>query len=318
MAKTAAGIRAWLSVLTLPLIASAQWSPVGVQVPDPVPAGNAPSVGVAPVRWDAAWSTFLPGEWLATGLGVSTLIASRLLPQRAGRWRGGFGFDESARDVLRLPSPSARRQARDASDILLSISQAWPFLDALVAAGWYRDSPAVGVQQALISAEVLAVTAGMQGIVSYLSARERPYGRDCAGAVLPDGRDCTARDRYHSFYSGHSSQSFAAAAVNCMHHAYVPLYGGGAADDWACVGGFGVAATTALLRVVSDVHYVSDVVVASAMGTAAGLALPWALHYRFGLERAPDGQPGAAAQARFALFPLLAPELGGLQAVVLF
>jgi membrane-associated phospholipid phosphatase len=249
---------------------------------------------------------------------VSGLIAGRLLPQRASRWRSGFGFDEAVRDALRLRSPSARRWARDASDIALTISQSWPFFDALVAAGWYRDSPTVGVQQALISAEVLAVTAGMQGLVSFLAARERPYGRDCAGGVLPDGRDCQARDRYYSFYSGHSSQSFAAAAVNCMHHAYVPLYGGGAADDWACVAGLGVATTTALLRVVTDVHYVSDVVVGAAMGTATGLVLPWALHYRFGPKQVAHEPARAAPGLHLTLLPLVTPNVNGVQGVGTF
>jgi membrane-associated phospholipid phosphatase len=162
------------------------------------------------------------------------------------------------------------------------INESWPFVDAIVVASWYRRSPEVGWQQGLITAEVLAVTAGLQGVVSSLVSRERPYVRECGDDRREDSRDCTVNDRYWSFYSGHTSQSFAGAAVTCMHHAYVPLYGGGAADDWACVGALAVATGTALMRMGTDVHYASDVAVGALMGAATGVLVPWLFHYRYG------------------------------------
>jgi membrane-associated phospholipid phosphatase len=210
------------------------------------------------------------------------LAVSKLVPQRSTYWQGGIGFDEGARRTLRLRGESARQWARDGSDIGIIINESWPFIDALVVAGWYRRSPKVAWQQALITAEVLAITAGLQGFVSSLASRERPYVRDCGGELSDDGRDCTIPDRYWSFYSGHTSQSFAGATVLCMHHAYVPLYGGGLPDALACVGALGVATTTAMMRVATDVHYASDVMTGALMGAAAGLLVPWALHYRHG------------------------------------
>jgi len=229
-------------------------------------------------------------------------------------------LDEPARKALRLRTPSARRWARDGSDIGIVVNESWPFFDALVVAGWYRDSPRLGVQQALISAEVLAVTAGVQGLVSSLASRERPYGRECGSELSAQTRDCLSRDRYYSFYSGHASQSFAAAAVSCMHHAYVPLYGGGIADTGACVGGFGVAITTALLRVATDVHYLSDVLMGALIGTSTGLMLPWALHYRFGSARlAPERLGSAQADTEaLSVFPSFGRGYAGLQGVLIF
>jgi membrane-associated phospholipid phosphatase len=235
-----------------------------------------------PIVWNPAWPEFRTGEWITSGLGLGLFLLSHVLPQGTSHWRGGVLVDEQVRNTLRLSSPGARRWARDVSDIGITVNESWPFFDALVVSGWYRNSPHTGVQQALISAEVLSVTAGMQGLVSRFASRERPYGRDCGGALRADSRDCTTSDRYYSFYSGHSSQSFAAAAVNCMNHAYLPLYGGGAGDDWACVGTLGVATTTALLRIATDVHYLSDVVVGALLGSATGVLVPWALHYRHG------------------------------------
>lgn len=267
-------------------------SPASREADRPGPRG-------APVTWNPAWPKFRTGEWVATGLGAALLLASRVLPNREVHWRGGVLFDEGARDVLRVGGTSGRRWARDASDVGLVVNESWPYFDAFVVSGWYRQSPEVAWQQGLITAEVLAVTAGMQSMVASLVARERPYGRRCGEEGFPDdSRDCDSRDRYFSFYSGHTSQAFAGAAVNCMHHAYVPLYGGGAADDWACVASFGIAATTALMRVGTDVHYTTDVAMGALMGTATGILLPWLLHYRYG---SPTG--GEASDVRFTLIP---------------
>jgi membrane-associated phospholipid phosphatase len=273
-------------------------------------------LSAAPVEWNPAWPKFQTGEWIAGGVGIAALLASRVLPLPKAHWRGGFGIDESARDALRLHTPSARRWARDGSDIGITINESWPFFDALVVAGWYRDSSEVGLQQALISAEVLSVTAGVQGLVSFLASRERPYGRGCGGELPGNTRDCLARDRYYSFYSGHSSQSFAAAAVNCMHHAYVPLYGGGLADSAACAGTFTVALATALLRVATDVHYVSDVAMGALIGTTTGLMLPWALHYRHGAA-APMGS-SATRDLQLTVLPSLSPGFSGVYGVLVF
>lgn len=251
--------------------------PLTPSVPDrPGPHGD-------PVTWNPAWPKFATGEWVATGVGALSLLASRILPQRSNHWSGGILFDEPARDHLRVGGLSGRRWARDASDIGLVLNESWPYFDAFVVVAWYRDSPEVAWQQGLITAEVLAVTAGIQSIVASLAARERPYGRLCGSEGLPEeSRDCDSRDRYFSFYSGHTSQAFAGAAVNCMHHAYVPLYGGGWNDSWPCIGSFAIAAATAYFRVGTDVHYTTDVTTGALMGTATGLLLPWFLHYRHG------------------------------------
>ena len=75
----------------------------------------------------------------------------------------------------------------------------------------------------------------------------------------------------------------------------------------------GVAATTALLRVATDVHYVSDVLVGATIGTTTGLLLPWALHYRYGATpRASSSEPS------LTVLPLLGPTMNGLFGVLVF
>jgi len=249
-----------------------------------------------PLLWNPAWPEFRTSEWVVTGASVVTLAVSKLVPQRTDHWQGGVWFDEEARDLIRIRKPAGRQWARDASDIGLVITESWPFIDSLVVAGWYRQSPHVGVQQALITAEVLAVTAGMQGVISSLVSRERPYVRECGDERSASSRDCTTEEQYWSFYSGHTSQAFAGATVLCMHHAYVPLYGGGWGDNLACVGALGVATGTALMRIGTDVHYATDVMVGAALGSATGLLLPWALHYRHGAPLAADGEAADSGQ----------------------
>jgi membrane-associated phospholipid phosphatase len=82
--------------------------------------------------------------------------------------------------------------------------------------------------------------------------------------------------------SGHSTASFTLAGLTCIHHAYLPLYGGGAPDALACAGSMAAATTVAMMRVVSDQHYLSDVIIGSAFGALAGVGMPWLLHYRGG------------------------------------
>ena len=117
-----------------------------------------------------------------------------------------------------------------------------PLIDAAIVAAWYHESPDVAVQMTLINAEVIAVTLAIQTTFNIAVSRERPYGRTCGGTspddLASDTRMCEPPGRYFSFFSGHSSQSFAAAAVTCMHHAYLPLYGGGLADAVPCMAGW--------------------------------------------------------------------------------
>jgi membrane-associated phospholipid phosphatase len=266
-------------LLALPGVASAE---------EALESGEQPRPRGAPLVWNAAWPKFGTAEWLSTGAGFAALLVATVGPQPKTHWEGGILFDESVRNALRVSDFNGRRWARDMSDIGLTLSESWPFLDALVVSGWYRQSPEVAVQQSLITLEVIGVTAGLQGIVSSLASRERPYGRDCGGALDGRERDCLQSSRYKSFYSGHSSQAFAVAAVNCMHHAYLPLYGGGTPDTLACIGALGVAGATAFLRVSADVHYTTDVLAGAFMGSAVGLLVPWAFHYRFGPPAPPD------------------------------
>jgi membrane-associated phospholipid phosphatase len=208
--------------------------------------------------------------------------------------------DEDVRQALQLPTYQQRRTARDLSDVLLSWSVMHPtVVDGFVVSSWYHRADDVTEQMVLINIEVLSITIAVQGVVAGVASRERPYGRDCGNQLDEDIRDCRRNNRHRSFFSGHSAASFASAGLICSHHANLPLYGGGFADGAICGAAFAVAGATAGLRVVSDMHYTSDVLVGAAWGTLTGLSLPWLLHYRHGSE--PRPQP---SELRLHVVPL--------------
>ena len=230
-------------------------------------------------RW--RWRRFSTEEYVVTGAAMAMSVGALLIKPSPGRWNGGVLVDEDARRQLRLDDYLAERRARDASDVLLAATLATPVLaDAVATAGWYHRSPDVAQQMLLIDAEVLAVTTGVHGLVAGVVSRERPYGRNCGTELSPESLECRRNERYRSFFSGHSATAFAGASLMCIHHQELSLYGGGVPDAVACGAGYAAATATATLRVVGDMHYVSDVVVGAAWGTIAGLGLPWFFHYR--------------------------------------
>ena len=242
------------------------------------------------LRWDPKWRRFGFSDYLLSGISVGTAITMSVIGPRFTRWRGSFYGDDSVRDALRLDDLDDRRLARDISDVLLIALTSYPLvIDSIAVAGWYRDSYDVAKQMFLITAEVFAVTAAVQSIVKSLTSRERPFGDVCGTERPASTRDCDSNHRYLSFYSGHTAQAFASAAVTCSHHMNLDLYGGGATELVPCFAGLSLAAATGVMRIMGDQHYLSDVGLGALVGTAIGFGLPWLLHYRDGARRERSG-----------------------------
>lgn len=280
---------------------------VGPTIPLPLPRTR----GGEPLYWDAAWrrSNELDYTLIAVG-GASTLFTAIIKPI-SRPWRGGILFDEDARK-LRLSSFDEQATARDASDVLLALSVTGPFLiDSMVTAWWYRGNKQVAKEMAIIDLETLAVTAAVQGLFAAVASRERPYGRTCGNGLPNDSLDCNTFGRYRSYYSGHTSLSFASASLVCTHHLHLNLFANGFADGAACISAFAAAAATGTLRIVGDQHYASDVISGAVLGTGIGLGLPWLLHYRRGSGTS-DAKTSAGLRVQ------LVPTTNGAQAVGTF
>jgi membrane-associated phospholipid phosphatase len=234
---------------------------------------------------------------VATGIAVGTQLVK---PRETG-WSTGFSFDESTRSALRVGSYDGRSRARDASDVTLGVLTMYPYIvDTLMVAYWYRGSADVAQQLFIIDAEAMAITAALQGSATLIFGRQRPFSRNCGTPNLPNETiDCESSTRSRSFFSGHSSQAFVSASLICSHHLELHLYDS-VADAITCAAALTAAGTTAMLRVMGDMHYLSDVVTGSLIGTIVGFGIPWLHHYRR-VKSSPD-----AVELR------LLPNVGGL------
>jgi membrane-associated phospholipid phosphatase len=248
-----------------------------------------------PLVWK--WREFSALDYVITATGGAlTLTAAIVRPRSQHSLSGGILFDDGVRDALRREKLEDRYRFRDASDVGLSLTVTWPFfIDSLVTAWWYRGSRDVAEQMALIDLQALAITGALQGTTNVILSRERPYGSSCGQGLPEDAHDCEGSTHYRSFFSGHASFSFTGAALICSHHFRNQLLGP-PWDALSCAGGYAVAASTATFRIVSDVHYASDVLTGVLVGSLVGYGVPL-LHYRF------NSRETQAAGLRLELVP---------------
>ena len=222
------------------------------------------------------------GDVAFLGVTGSVALAGLLFqPDRDEPWRARWGIDEGVRDTLRLSDSHDRRVARTASDVLAAVLVTYPaVVEAGVNTAWAKSSPDVALQMTLMQLEVLGLTAAVAGMSKLAFSRERPYGRLCGTELALNSEDCAGRDRYVSFFSAHAAFTFASASNTCVQHTQWDLWGNTGA--WVpCATSYGLAATTALLRVAADRHYVTDITTGALLGTAIGLLVPW-FHYGAG------------------------------------
>lgn len=269
------------------------------------PALAEPALGqVAPaaprVAWRDGWPRFHATEAIVTGAMLLPIAGALLLYPRPGdNLRGGFLFDDAVRDALVLDERSARAQAASYSNLPYLGLLAFPFVvdTALVTAGIHGAGD-VALQMFAINLQSFAIS-GAIALSFQKMGRVRPSERGCATdpgyASKCDNRVALNQ----SFMSGHTAIAMTGAGLTCAHHRHLPLYGGGWPDAAICALALAAASTTGVLRVMSDDHYASDVLLGVGVGLASGWLLPEWLHYGGGAE------PGASRSGG------LWPTIGG-------
>lgn len=253
-------------------------SGVEARAQEPVKGDEPPS---EPLVWKPQWRRVGVVEYGATaGLLASTLAFRQFVSDEdEPHWTRPILFDDGARGELRARTKDGRDKAAAVSDVLFLGSMAYPFVfDAGVAAWLGHGNPDVAWQLTVIDAETFSVSFFLNAVTKRVASRERPYGVGCNDDPAYAG-SCNAATRYHSFYSGHAAMTATAAGLTCAHHAHLPLYGGGVPDAVACGVGIAFTSTTGLLRIASDNHWASDVIVGHAVGFSTGLLMPWFLYY---------------------------------------
>jgi membrane-associated phospholipid phosphatase len=121
------------------------------------------------------------------------------------------------------------------------------------------------LEDTAVFAETLLVNGALATTAKY--SVQRPIPRVYSGVA-------TAPSDYRSFYSGHTSTTFAALTAASMTWT---LRHGSTWWPWVVTAVVGVS--VGLERVYAGRHFPSDVLVGAAAGTLVGLAVPW-LHAR--------------------------------------
>jgi membrane-associated phospholipid phosphatase len=175
-----------------------------------------------------------------------------------------IALDEGVRDELRLSEHRDRELAATASDILVTVTLLdTALVDALVAP-LLKDRPDLARRASLAHALSLGVSLALGHVIKGSVGRPRPFerARERASTFLRLRGSA-------SFYSLHTAMAFTSAGFARAMRVAPPTLGARRA--------LVLAGTVGLLRIVSDRHYLTDVLVGAVMGLAVGALVPLAL-----------------------------------------
>jgi len=253
------------------------------------------------LAWREEWPRYSFDEAaLSLGLGL-LVVAAEALPTATSRpnWTDVNALDGAVHDGLRLNLADQRESARIAGDVLMWVDLGIPYvIDALFATGIGDGSWDTALQMGLISLEANIVALVVWRVTSLLARRERPLTHDCINPSSdplrnPSAVECVNPPSPQSFSSNTAVNAFTGAGLTCLHHTTMSIFGDEGADATACVGAITIASVAGLLRVMSNLEYLTDVVTGAAIGLVSGWLLPWLLHYQGGAR--PELRPAVAA-----------------------
>lgn len=152
------------------------------------------------------------------------------------------------------------KQAETVSTILEYSSAALPVLMSLA------YDPNSALSSAVVYAESLSLAFGAKNVLKYLFPRYRPYVYSGGAPGMDPSED------EQSFPSGHATIAFTAAAFS----AYLYFQGLPQTSNYLpfVIANFGLAGLTASYRVVSGMHFLTDVLAGAAIGTFCGFVIP--------------------------------------------
>jgi membrane-associated phospholipid phosphatase len=229
-----------------------------------------------PPPQELPYSPWVDGAVIGVGAlvyALSDYVFKDALAPGICRWCEPPGFDVAARDALRWDDTQA---AQGLSNWVGYGAVPLAAFGTLAIAGgrdgrihdWWID--------AMIVVESTVIAMNVTQVVKVAAARERPW----IHALPDDDKPLVPRPTENNlaFFSGHSSTAFAiatAAGVVASRRGYraAPVVWGASLP---------LAAATAYLRMAADKHWLSDCLLGSAVGAAAGYLVPRLLHPRRG------------------------------------
>jgi hypothetical protein len=262
-----------------------------------VSLGAAPHARAAEREVEWRWRRFQPAEYVATAAMFAGAFGLRFgaPPQIDPTFTGGFLVDDWFYETAYPQDPDARKAWELAGDVPYWTSYLWAAADPVIAGlshGWD-----VGSQMLLINLESYGAYSMVLWGAQYVIRRRRPAARACDGGGGPaEPGDCSSPESVRAFIGGHTGFVSTTAALTCIHHAYMPLFGDGFANQFPCAYWVTASALVFTARAVNGDHYLSDDILGLGVGMLAGGLLPWALHYAHG--PGPWGQEHEPADAR--------------------
>jgi membrane-associated phospholipid phosphatase len=230
-------------------------------------------------------------------LGAFATVQLAFDPPAHSRWTDRNGFDSGIRRGLRGGSRGVREDAALASDVVFA------GLGVALVGDWWWLRDEYGLLRSLqVDSRWLLANNLVTRIAKVGAGRQRPY-------VQPCGRDddwvpaCdSGREGKAGFFSGHASNAATLAGLLCARH--LNRREAGPVDALVCGGAAAGALTAGVLRIVSEHHFATDILVGWVAGAFFGYYLPSRFEY---LDR-----PGAAAALR-AFAPVVGRDYYGFQ-----
>lgn len=232
------------------------------------------------IQWDEHNRRVTPSDHLLGGTALLGALTLELFtPQpKLGKWTALNGFDTTFHELMAAPTRKSREGAAIASTVVELFVAAYPIVvDGGIVLLAIDHNPDVFHQTMTMNSSAYSLSYLFTRTSHRLGPRDRPEHGPCEQD--PSYSQYCGKGDTASFPSGHVSLAAVAAGVNCAHHAYLPLYGGGAADAFACATGTSLALAVGALRLAADRHWMSDVMAGFALGFGIGVGLPIALHY---------------------------------------
>lgn len=225
---------------------------------------------------ELAYRLEVDGPIALTG-GVSWLAAISLretIGPATCRWCEANATDLAVRRAMLWHDPIAAQKLVDV--IGFAVGPAATLSADLIAAS-HDDAPRQFLADTVIAAEAATIASDVNLAIRFSVARQRPWAWSIAHSPGKTGvQTDRTRDANMSFYSGHATMMFAlatsAGTVATMRgYRWAPLV-------WLV--GLSFAVATSYLRVASDDHWMTDVLVGVAAGAATGFAIPYFAHRR--------------------------------------
>lgn len=229
------------------------------------PEVDTPREKPANLRWNPALDIPVTAT-LGVGFLLSESVFKKSLAPASCRWCQHNAVDDWFTGIR------AERHLQRSVDLASYITVALVPIAAL-SYGFFQaaDWKMFGVDT-LVLFEAMVIAASFNQVIKFAAGRERPFV-----SRLPEAQKpllSQAEDSNLSFFSGHTTMAFS-IAVAAGTLATLRRYPYRA---WVWAVGLSLATTTAVLRMVADKHYFTDVLVGAVVGGAAGYAVPALLH----------------------------------------